>query len=218
MDSSGSIGDSDFEEVRDFLHALVDRFNLRPDRVRLGLAQFSDRPYQEFLFGDYLDKEDLHQKLDDLIYRRGGTNTGQALTFIRENYFRLARDKVPGIAIVITDGESNDPVEEPAQRLRNMGVAIFVIKVGKGNVEKLRTIANVPHEEFLFSIDRYQELQGLKESLRNRVCFTVELQSQGHSSLVYFPILKMNTNKTKTCPIVLLIYRCLKCDVLFRLY
>ncbi|XP_056106602.1 collagen alpha-6(VI) chain [Rhinichthys klamathensis goyatoka] len=177
VDSSNSIGDN-FKEVRTFLHAFVDRFNLRPDKVRVGLAQFSDRTYQEFLLGDYLDKGDLHQKLDGLIYRRGGTNTGQALTFIREKYFNLARKNIPSIAIVITDGESSDAVDEPAQRLRNMGVAIFVIRVGTGNMEKLRTIANIPHEEFLFSINSYQELQGLKESLRNKVCFTVGVQSE----------------------------------------
>uniref|UniRef100_A0A671KVI5 VWFA domain-containing protein n=1 Tax=Sinocyclocheilus anshuiensis TaxID=1608454 RepID=A0A671KVI5_9TELE len=189
VDSSGSIGESDFEEVRKFLHSFVDSFNLRPDKVRVGLAQYSDRPYQEFLLGDYSDKRDLHQKLTDLIYRRGSTNTGLALTFIRDNYFRLARQNVPGIAIVITDGESNDDVEEPSQRLRNLGVSIFVIRVGRGNMEKLHTIANIPHEEFLFSIDSYQELQGLKESLRNKVCFTVTLQSQGNRFyLVCFPI------------------------------
>ncbi|XP_016117338.1 collagen alpha-4(VI) chain-like [Sinocyclocheilus grahami] len=183
VDSSGSIGESDFEEVRKFLHSFVDRFNLRPDKVRVGLAQFSDRPYQEFLRGDYSDKRDLHQKLNDLIYRRGGTNTGLALTFIRENYFRLARQNVPGIAIVITDGESNDDVEEPSQRLRNLGVSIFVIRVGTGNMEKLHTIANTPHEEFLFSIDNYKELQGLKERKKVKVCFTVTLQSQALSPI-----------------------------------
>ncbi|KAF4106105.1 collagen alpha-6(VI) chain-like [Onychostoma macrolepis] len=178
VDSSGSIGARDFEEVKKFLHAFVDSFNLRPDKVRVGLAQFSDRPYQEFLLGAYSDKKDLHQKLNRLIYRRGGTNTGQALTFIRENYFSLARKNVPGIAIVITDGESNDDVEEPSQRLRNLGVFIFVIRVGTGKIEKLRAIANIPHKDFLFSIDSYQELQGLKESLRNKVCFTAILQSE----------------------------------------
>ncbi|XP_056326489.1 collagen alpha-6(VI) chain isoform X1 [Danio aesculapii] len=178
VDSSGSIGDNDFEEVKKFLHAFVDGFNLRPDLVRLGLAQFSDRPYQEFLLGDYVDKKDLHQKLNNLIYRKGGTKTGQALTFIHENYFSLARPNVLGIAIVITDGESSDDVEEPAQRLRNTGVSLFVIRVGKGNMEKLRAIANIPHEEFLFSINNYQELQGLKESLRSKVCLTVTAQSE----------------------------------------
>uniref|UniRef100_A0A8C2EDU7 VWFA domain-containing protein n=1 Tax=Cyprinus carpio TaxID=7962 RepID=A0A8C2EDU7_CYPCA len=206
VDSSGSIGASDFEEVRKFLHAFVDSFNLKPDKVRVGLAQFSDRPYQEFLIGDYLDKTDLHQKLNGLIYRRGGTNTGQALTFIRENYFSLARKSVPGIAIVITDGESNDDMEEPSRRLRNVGVFIFVIRLGMGNMEKLRAIANIPQEEFLFSIDSYQELQGLKESLRNKVCFTVLLQSEGNRFyLLCFPFLvfmgllnvnlKINTNQ-----------------------
>uniref|UniRef100_A0A671KTY2 VWFA domain-containing protein n=1 Tax=Sinocyclocheilus anshuiensis TaxID=1608454 RepID=A0A671KTY2_9TELE len=189
VDSSGSIGDSHFKEVREFLHSFVDSFNLRPDKVRVGLAQYSDMPHKEFLLGDYSDKTDLHQKLTDLIYRGGSTNTGLALTFIRENYFTLARQNVPGIAIVITDGESNDDVEEPSQRLRNLGVSIFVIRVGTGNMEKLRTIANIPHEEFLFSIDSYQELQVLKESLRNKVCFTVTVQSQGNRFyLVWFSI------------------------------
>ncbi|XP_059372839.1 collagen alpha-6(VI) chain-like [Carassius carassius] len=165
-------------EVRKFLHFFVDSFDLGPDKVRVGLAQYSDRPYQEFLLGDYSDKRDLHQKLNELIYRIGGTNTGQALTFIRKSYFRQAREKVPGIAIVITDGELNDDVEEPSRRLRVLGVSIFVIRVVKGNMEKLRTISNIPHEEFLFSIDSYQELQGLKESLRNKVCSTVTLQSK----------------------------------------
>ncbi|XP_052006790.1 collagen alpha-6(VI) chain isoform X2 [Xyrauchen texanus] len=176
VDSSSSIGDKDFEEMRKFLRAFVDRLNLKTGKVRVGLAQFSDKPYQEFLLGEYSDKQDLHQKLDNLIYRHGGTRTGQALTFIREKYFRLARTTVPHIAIIITDGESNDDVEEPAQKLRNQGVKIFTIRVGKGNLEKLRTIANIPHEEFLFSIKSYQELRGLEESLRNKVCFTMDDQ------------------------------------------
>ncbi|KAI7805487.1 putative collagen alpha-6VI chain-like [Triplophysa rosa] len=179
VDSSSSIGEKNFAEVRKFLHAVVDKFNLRVDKVRLGLVQFSDQPYPEFLLGDYVDKKDLHRKLDNLIYRKGGTNTGQALTFAQENYFNLARNNVPRIAIVITDGESRDPMEEPAQKLRNQGVSIFIIKVGKGNISKLRAIANSPHEEFLFSIDSYQELQGLQESLRNKLCFTVSEQLMG---------------------------------------
>lgn len=180
VDSSGSIGVSDFEEMKKFLHSFVDGFNLEPDKVRVGLAQFSDKPYQEFLLGDYFNKNDLRQKLNNLIHYGGGTNIGLALTFIREKYFSLARQNVPGIAIVITDGDSNDNVEEPSQSLRNLGVSIFVIRVGKGNMEKSRAIANTPHEEFLFGINSYQELQALKESLRNKVCFTVTLQSQGN--------------------------------------
>ncbi|KAA0718317.1 Collagen alpha-6(VI) chain [Triplophysa tibetana] len=179
VDSSRSIGEKYFAEVRKFLHTFVDKFNLRVDKVRLGLIQFSDKPYPEFLLGDYVDKKELHQKLDNLIYRKGRTNTGQALTFVHENYFNLARNNVPRIAIVITDGDSEDSMEEPAQKLRNQGVSIFIIKVGKSNTAKLRSIANSPHEEFMFSIDSYQELQGLQESLRNKLCFTISEQLMG---------------------------------------
>ncbi|KAA0718319.1 Collagen alpha-4(VI) chain [Triplophysa tibetana] len=179
VDSSRSISEKYFAEVRKFLHTFVDNFNLRVEKVRLGLIQFSDKPYPEFLLGDYVDKKELHQKLDNLIYRKGGTKTGLALTFVHDNYFNLARNKVPRIAIVITDGDSQDSMEEPAQKLRNQGVSIFIIEVGKSNTAKLRSIANSPHEEFMFSIDSYQELQGLQESLRNKLCFAISEQLMG---------------------------------------
>uniref|UniRef100_A0A671KVJ0 VWFA domain-containing protein n=1 Tax=Sinocyclocheilus anshuiensis TaxID=1608454 RepID=A0A671KVJ0_9TELE len=178
VDSSGSIGESDFEEVRKFLHSFVDSFNLRPDKVRVGLAQYSDRPYQEFLLGDYSDKRDLHQKLTDLIYRRGSTNTGLALTFIRDNYFRLARQNVPGIAIVITDGESNDDVEEPSQRLRNLGVSIFVIRVGRGNMEKLHTIQSDDEKNyntnFISEYSKFHSTAGCKQTTKADIYFLLD--------------------------------------------
>ncbi|TRY60582.1 hypothetical protein DNTS_026991 [Danionella cerebrum] len=174
VDSSDNIGNTDFEEIKNFLHAAVDRFNLKPEKVRLGLTLFSDRPHQEILLGEYSDKRDLHRKMDQLVYRGGVSRMGQGLRFIQEKFFDNARKNVPWIAFVITNGYSVDSVEASAQRLRNLGVSIFVIKVGESNMEKLRAIANIPHEEFLFSIDNYQELQNLKSSIQNKVCLTVK--------------------------------------------
>lgn len=38
-----------------------------------------------------------------------------------------ARKGFPKVAMIITDGKSQDPVEEYAERLRNIGVEIFVL-------------------------------------------------------------------------------------------
>jgi collagen type XII alpha len=38
-----------------------------------------------------------------------------------------ARKGFPKIAMIITDGKSQDPVEEYAKRLRNIGVEIFAL-------------------------------------------------------------------------------------------
>ncbi len=38
-----------------------------------------------------------------------------------------SRKAFPKVAMIITDGKSQDPVEEYAKRLRNIGVEIFVL-------------------------------------------------------------------------------------------
>lgn len=38
-----------------------------------------------------------------------------------------ARKTFPKVAIIITDGKSQDPVDEYARRLRNIGVEVFLL-------------------------------------------------------------------------------------------
>lgn len=59
--------------------------------------------------------------------------TGLALTFILENCFKPefgAREDVPKIGILITDGKSQDNVIPPAERLQEAGVELFAIGEG----------------------------------------------------------------------------------------
>ncbi|XP_076841877.1 collagen alpha-6(VI) chain [Brachyhypopomus gauderio] len=173
VDSSDSVGDTNFAEVRHFLHTFVDGLEVRGDKVRVGLAQFSHAPYQEFLLDTHADKADLLKNLDSIVYRKGGKNIADALDYIRDSYFSQARKNVPRIAIVITNGDSNDAAEEAAQNLRKQGVVIFVIKTRDVDPRQLSTIANSPQEEFLLSVENYQKLQGLVEKLHMRVCHVV---------------------------------------------
>lgn len=55
---------------------------------------------------------------------------GDALDYLLKNIFTEAagaRKGFPKIAMIITDGKSQDPVEEYAKRLRNIGVEIFAL-------------------------------------------------------------------------------------------
>lgn len=185
VDSSDTIGDAKFAEIKRFLNAFVEKLDIKADKVRVGLAQYSDRPYQEFLLGEYADKADLLEQLDNIRYRQGSANTGLALDFIRETYFSQARKNVPHLAIVITDGVSRDAVEEPAQKLRMQGVITFVVKTGEANLMQLHSIANSPQEEFLFSTDSYQKLQELAEILHRKVCIAVDDQLRGKQKMFH---------------------------------
>ncbi|KAK5861651.1 hypothetical protein PBY51_017110 [Eleginops maclovinus] len=183
VDGSSSIGISNFQEVRQFLRSVVTGLEIGPNKVRIGLAQYSDDTYQEFLLKDHMDKTSLLEAVDTFPYRTGGTETGKAIDFLRTQYFTeeagsRAGQRVPQIAVVITDGDSTDDVTAPAQRLRQHGVIVFGIGVGAANLQELQSIANRPPERFLSSISNYAALQTLKDSLLKTVCISVEDQKQ----------------------------------------
>lgn len=184
VDGSSSIGIDNFQEVRQFLRKFIEGLDIGADKVRVGLAQYSNEPHQEFLLKDHMDKQSLLAQVDNLPYRTGGTATGKAISFLETQYFTAqagsrADQRVPQIAIVITDGDSEDDVIAPAQQLRKQGVIIFGIGVGAANMMELQGITNRPHERFLFSIDNYQALQRLIDSLLQTVCVSMEDQRQG---------------------------------------
>lgn len=184
VDGSSSIGDTNFQEVRQFLRSIVTGLDIGPDKVRVGLAQYSHETYQEFLLKDHMDKTSLLAKLDTLPYRQGNTNTGKALDFLLTQYFTeeagsRAIKRVPQIAVVITDGESADDVVEPARHLRERGIIVFGIGVRQANLTELRSIANRPPDRFMFTIDSFQALQRLTDSLLQTVCISIEALGQG---------------------------------------
>ncbi|XP_015247149.1 PREDICTED: collagen alpha-4(VI) chain-like [Cyprinodon variegatus] len=183
VDGSSSIGIPNFQQVRVFLRSVVSGLDIGPDKVRVGLAQFSNEPHKEFLLKDNLDASSLLTAIDTFPYRTGGTKTGKAIDFLISEYFTeeagsRANQRVPQIAVVITDGDSEDEVEEPAQRLRQKGVIVFAIGVGKANQRELEDIANQPSQRFLFTIDSYQALQRLTKGLLQTVCVSMEDQRQ----------------------------------------
>ncbi|XP_029928332.1 collagen alpha-6(VI) chain-like [Myripristis murdjan] len=183
VDGSSSIGIDNFQEVRQFLRKFIEGLDIGADKVRVGLAQYSNEPHQEFLLKDHMDKQSLLAQVDNLPYRTGGTATGKAISFLETQYFTAqagsrADQRVPQIAIVITDGDSEDDVIAPAQQLRKQGVIIFGIGVGTANMMELQGVTNRPHERFLFSIDNYQALQRLIDSLLQTVCVSMEDQRQ----------------------------------------
>ena len=57
-------------------------------------------------------------------------SSGEAIDYLLQNIFTEeagSRKAFPKVAMIITDGKSQDPVEEHARRLRNIGVEIFVL-------------------------------------------------------------------------------------------
>ncbi|XP_047196684.1 collagen alpha-6(VI) chain [Hippoglossus stenolepis] len=183
VDGSSSIGIPQFQDGQKFIRSVVDGLDIGPDKVRVGLAQYSDEPHVEFLLKRHMDKDSLLTAIDTFPYRTGGTQTGKAIDFLIQTYFTKvagsrAGQRVPQIAVIITDGDSSDEVIEPAKRLREHGVIVFAIGVGVANLKELGSIASKPPDRFRLTINSYEALKTLKEGLLETVCVSMEDQRQ----------------------------------------
>lgn len=179
VDGSWSIGTANFGQIRQFLYTLVNSFDVGPDQVRISLVQYSTTPRTEFLLNTYQNKENILEYISNLPYMGGGTQTGQGLDFMMKEHFveaagSRAGQKVPQIAVVITDGKSQDNVEHHAQDLKRKGIILYAIGIKDADEDQLKEIANEPHSQHVYSVSDFAALQGISQSIVQTLCTSVE--------------------------------------------
>ena len=83
----------------------------------------------------YSTTSDIKKAIGGVQQHRGGTKTYDAIDKVHYEMFSssLARSGVPRIAIIITDGESEDTdlTREAAMAARDDGIIMFAVGVGK---------------------------------------------------------------------------------------
>uniref|UniRef100_A0A671U8T7 VWFA domain-containing protein n=1 Tax=Sparus aurata TaxID=8175 RepID=A0A671U8T7_SPAAU len=169
VDESGSIGTANFKMVRTFLHSIVSGLEISWAKVRVGIVMYSNGASPQVYLDSFDDKSELLNFIKILPYRGGGSNTGAALNYARENVFIKARGSrkeqgVQQVAVVITDGKSQDDVSTAAADLRRAGVTIYAIGVKEANKALLDQMASYPHNKHVFNVDNFEKLKGLEKS------------------------------------------------------
>lgn len=186
VDSSTSIGPQNFQKVKNFLHSVVLGLDIGSQQVQVGLVQYSDNIHPVFQLRQSSQKSVVLEWIRNLPYSTGGTNTGSALEFVRANYLAemngsRAKDGVPQIVILVTDGESNDEVQDAADQLKRDGVFVYVVGINVQDVQELQKIASEPFEKFLFNTENFSILQEFAGSLLQALCSAVEGQMESKS-------------------------------------
>ncbi|XP_061405398.1 collagen alpha-1(XII) chain-like [Lethenteron reissneri] len=179
VDGSWSIGRLNFRLVRQFLEALVQAFNVASDKTRIGLVQYSGDPRTEWDLNTYSTKEEVLEAARNLPYKGGNTLTGLALLHVLEQSFgmeRGARSSLPKIGILVTDGKSQDEVQEPARQMRDRGIELFAIGIKNADESELQLIASPPHADHMYIVADFNVLDSIIEGLTRTLCNRVEAQ------------------------------------------
>ena len=146
-------------------------FTVATDKTHVGLVLFSSNAQLVFDFNKYFDLVSIDSAIDSISYPNGGTYTGKALTFTQSSLFASsARPGKPHLLIVLTDGASTDPVTQPAKALRDSGVTIYSLGIGKNfNSNQLNDMASDPDSDHVFTAD-FTQLDSVVQQIKNQAC------------------------------------------------
>ncbi|KAM7422509.1 hypothetical protein PAMA_010518 [Pampus argenteus] len=173
VDGSSSIGRANFLQVKGFIAGVIKPFanSVSETGIRFGAIQYSDTSRVEFTFTTYLKDTELVNAVQNLNYKGGNTRTGAGLKFVSDNFFNPTSTRdVPKITILITDGKSQDSVQEPAQKLRSQGVHVFAVGVKSADRNELAQISSQPSSDFTSFVGEFKLLNTLLPLVSPRVC------------------------------------------------
>lgn len=176
LDTSSSVGKEDFEKVRQWVANLVDTFEVGPDHTRVGVVRYSDRPTTAFELGHFRSREEVKAAARRITYHGGNTNTGDALRYITSRSFSAQAGGRPGnrafkqVAILLTDGRSQDLVLDAAAAAHAAGIRIFAVGVGAALKEELDEIASEPKSAHVFHVSDFNAIDKIRGKLRRRLC------------------------------------------------
>ncbi|XP_029926311.1 collagen alpha-1(XXI) chain [Myripristis murdjan] len=174
LDGSWSVEDVNFEIVKRWLVNITTSFNIGQKFTQVGVVQYSDDPVLQIPLGKFNSNKDLIKAMESIEYMGGNTRTGTAIKFATDKLFGLSERGPKGIAriaVVLTDGKSQDEVLKAAEAARKKGVILFAIGVGsETEAAELNDIANKPSSTYVFSVEDYKAISKIREVIRQKLC------------------------------------------------
>uniref|UniRef100_A0A673JSW3 Collagen alpha-1(XXI) chain n=1 Tax=Sinocyclocheilus rhinocerous TaxID=307959 RepID=A0A673JSW3_9TELE len=173
MDGSWSVGSDDFETAKRWLVNVTSGFDVSSHYSQVGVVQYSDTPRLEIPLGLHKTTQDLIKAIEDISYLGGNTQTGRAIKFAVDHVFASSqRSEVKNrIAVVVTDGKSQDDVMDASVESRAQGIKVFAVGVGTEiTTSELVTIANKPEGEYVLYAEDYTNIDRIRDAMEQKLC------------------------------------------------
>uniref|UniRef100_A0A8C3X363 Collagen alpha-1(XX) chain n=1 Tax=Catagonus wagneri TaxID=51154 RepID=A0A8C3X363_9CETA len=173
VDGSWSVGHSHFQQVKDFLASVLEPFEIGPDKVQVGLTQYSGAPQTEWDLNALGTKEQVLAAVRGLRLRGGNTFTGLALTHVLEQNLKPEaglRPEAAKLVVLVTDGKSQDDARTAGHVLKGLGVDVFAVGVKNADEAELRLLASQPLDITVHSVQDFPQLSALAGLLGRLIC------------------------------------------------
>ncbi|XP_046498363.1 matrilin-2 isoform X3 [Equus quagga] len=217
IDGSKSLGEENFEIVKQFVTGIIDSLAISPKAARVGLLQYSTQVRTEFTLRNFGSAKDMNKAVAHMKYMGKGSMTGLALKHMFERSFtqvegaRPLSARVPRVAIVFTDGRAQDDVSEWASKAKANGITMYAVGVGKAIEEELQEIASEPTDKHLFYAEDFSTMGEINEKLKKGICEALE-DSDGSQDSPAGELPKRVHQPTESEPVTINIQDLLSCS------
>jgi len=183
LDSSGSVGEDNFELTKEFAVNITRQFTIGPQNTHIGAIVFSDFAQISFQLNTSTNGTQIVNELQRIPYidvPGPSTNTADALRRLRLDVLTSeagARPQIlaiPRVAIVVTDGRSSVNTSgtiPAAEAVHAEGIIVFSVGVGQRvDVDELNAIASSPSFVSHLSDFNILEFQSYQLTLSDEAC------------------------------------------------
>ncbi|XP_068438250.1 collagen alpha-1(XXI) chain [Clinocottus analis] len=174
VDGSWSVGFSDFETAKQWLINITSQFDISSHYTQVAVIQYSDTPRLEIPLGKHQSGGKLIQAIQSISYLGGNTQTGRAIKFAVDHVFASSQrtSQVKNrIAVVVTDGKSQDDVVDASMEARAQGITVFAVGVGSEiTTSELVSIANRPSSAYVLYAEDYTTIERIQGSMEQKLC------------------------------------------------
>ena len=165
--------------IKEFVNRTVSQLQVGHDATRVSVIHYATSVHtQQVLTLDAgTSAAGVANRVNELEYLDGNTNTAAALAYVTDSIFNGARGdraNIKNYGVLITDGLSNIQQERTAReavRAKNSGIDLFTIGVTNyADESELSEIASDPTGFYYLHVDFYNQLNSVVDQLLGRIC------------------------------------------------
>ncbi|XP_060776832.1 collagen alpha-1(XXI) chain [Neoarius graeffei] len=174
IDGSWSVGYRDFDTAKRWLINITSGFDVGTHYSQVAVVQYSDTPRLEIPLGAHQSAKELIEAIQAIRYMGGNTKTGRAIKFAVDHVFAFSQRSDTSrnrIAVVVTDGKSQDDVVDASVEARAQGITVFAVGVGSEiTTSELVAIANMPSSFYVLYTQDYTTIDRIRDSMEQKLC------------------------------------------------
>ncbi|XP_063815647.1 matrilin-4 isoform X2 [Pseudophryne corroboree] len=176
IDSSRSVRPFEFESMRKFMIDMINSLDISSIHTRVGVVQYSSQVQNVFSLKTFSKKSEMHKAINDIIPLAQGTMTGLAIqyatnvAFTVEEGARPLSQRIPRVAVIVTDGRPQDRVAEVAVQARDAQIEIYAVGVQRADVNSLRAMASHPIDDHVFYVESFDLIQHFAIQFQDKLC------------------------------------------------